>query len=78
METLGEREQEQQPHLTEVQEAALQDICSRYKVAYDSSHYAPRFDLPTGWFAGWVGGAEIQAEHPTIYCGVDPEGRISS
>ena len=27
---------------------------------------------------GWVGGVEIQAEHPTIYVGCSPEGIISS
>ena len=77
MEQLGTPEQ-QQPRLTEAQETALQDICSRYRVEYDPNHYHPQFDLPQGYFAGWVGGLEIQKEHPTIYCGVSPEGSISS
>jgi hypothetical protein len=78
MERLGEQEHEQQPRLTEAQETSLQDICGRYRVGYDPDHYHHTFDLPEAYVAGWVGGRDIQAEHPTIYCGVDPEGRISS
>lgn len=68
----------EQPKMTEAQEAALQDLCSRYGVEYSAEHYAPRFDLPADYVAGWVGGYEIQESQPTIYVGCDGEGRISS
>ena len=64
--------------LTLLQEAALSAICERYYVAYHPIHYRPSFDLPEGYVAGWVGGVEIQAAHPTIYVGCSPEGIISS
>jgi hypothetical protein len=64
--------------LTLLQEASLSAICERYHVEYHPLHYRPSFDLPEGYVAGWVGGVEIQAEHPTIYVGCSPEGIISS
>lgn len=64
--------------LTEAQEAALRDLCSRYGVGYSAEHYASRFDLPADYVAGWVGGHEVQETRPTIYVGVDGEGRVSS
>lgn len=64
--------------LTEAQDAALRGICGRYNVGYDAEHYKPTFDLPSDWVAGFVGGIEIQREHPTLYIGCDPDGRISS
>lgn len=70
--------QPERPSLTAEQEAALRGICGRYKVGYDQDHYQPRFDLPQGWVAGWVGGYAIQAERPTIYIGASPEGELHS
>jgi len=64
--------------LTLLQEASLSAICERYHVGYSPMHYRPAFDLPAGYVAGWVGGVEIQAAHPTIYVGCSPEGIISS
>jgi hypothetical protein len=52
-----------------IQDAALRNLCERYKVSYDPFQYFPRFDLPKGYVAGQVG---------PIYVGCDPEGRISS
>jgi hypothetical protein len=65
-------------HLTIEQDGSLRAICERYDVGYDPNHYQPTFDLPEGYVAGWVGGAEIQAAHPTISVGCSPEGMISS
>lgn len=55
--------------MTEAQEAALRDLCARYKVTFDPDNYHPTFDLPTGYVAGWVS---------NLYVGCDPDGRISS
>lgn len=69
----------EQPGMTVQQETALRGICDRYEVGYDPSHYFVYPDdsaMMAGWAEGWVGGAEIQREHPTIYCGVSPEGQI--
>jgi hypothetical protein len=63
------------------QQAALFGICGRYNVPYDASHYLVHpWDawMMPGFAEGWVGGHEIQATTPTIYCGVDPDGRIST
>lgn len=67
-------------HLTIEQDGALRGICERYYVAYDPSHYIyrPMDALPEGYVSGFVGGPDIQKEHPTIYIGVSPDGRISS
>jgi hypothetical protein len=56
-------------NLTPEQEAALRDLCDRYKVEFDPTNFHPRFDLPAGYAAGWVG---------PIYVGCSPEGAISS
>ena len=56
-------------HLTREQEWAIRDLCSAYHVGYIPDHYQPAFDLPKGYVAGWIG---------PIYCGIDPEGNISS
>jgi hypothetical protein len=71
-------EQLPENRLTLLQEASLSAICERYSVEYFPHHYRPSFDLPEGYVAGWVGGSEIQAVHPTIYVGCSPEGIISS
>jgi len=55
--------------MTEEQEAALRDLCDRYHVPFDADTFHARFDLPSGYVAGWVG---------PIYVGCSPEGRISS
>jgi len=55
--------------LTREQEYAIRDLCRRYRVAYIPGHYTPQFDLPPGYVAGWIG---------PIYCGISPEGDISS
>lgn len=67
--------------LTLLQETALYAICARYNVEYNPDHYHPTGildGLPEGYYAGWVGGWQIQKTHPTLYIGVSPEGRISS
>jgi hypothetical protein len=64
--------------LPAAQERALRGICARYHVEYRREDYRPAFDLPKGYVGGWVGGYDIQATHPTLYIGCDPEGRISS
>jgi hypothetical protein len=64
--------------MTEAQRTALQSLCERYRVGFDPTHYAPSFDLPDGYVAGWVGGYAIQEQQPTIYVGCSAEGHISS
>lgn len=64
--------------MTDAQEAAIRDLCERYGVEYRAGDYAPTFDLPKGYVAGFVGGYEIQTDRPTLYIGCDAEGRISS
>jgi hypothetical protein len=56
-------------HLTLDQERAIQGKSRDYKVAYEPTTFAPAFDLPDGWVAGWIG---------PIYVGVSPEGHIHS
>jgi hypothetical protein len=58
---------------TDKQVIALSALCGRYKVEFDPDHYAPAFDLPDGYVAGWVGGEERK-----LYVGCSPEGEISS
>lgn len=60
---------ESTPTMNYEQRAALQQLCSNYKVPFVEDTFHTRFDLPAGYFAGWVG---------PIYCGVSPEGAISS
>ena len=72
------REHEPHHHLTFLQDVALAAICERYHVDYRPEHYQPTFDLPEGYVAGWVGGADIQKTQPTIYVGCSPEGQMSS
>jgi hypothetical protein len=67
--------------LTEAQVGSLQNLCERYGVEYRADDYfiypADSFMMP-GWAEGWVGGHEIQWEHPTIYVGCSPEGKCHS
>lgn len=55
--------------LTAAQTAALAALCDRFRVPFDPTAFAPTFDLPAGYVAGWVG---------PIYVGCDPDGVISS
>lgn len=75
--------------MNEKQEAALRNLCERYKVPFDENDYAPAFDLPEGWVSGWIGGkyhAALRHEDgyrdynfgATLYVGCNPEGEISS
>lgn len=57
--------------MTPAQTAALLALCERYSVQFDPSDYAPQFDLPEGYVAGWVGGGQ-----DTIYVGVSPDGDV--
>lgn len=60
--------------MTVGQVGALVKLCARYSVTFDPLHYAPSFDLPSGWVAGWIGGQD----EARLYVGVDTEGQISS
>lgn len=64
--------------MTPAQINTLARLCDRYHVDFHASDYIPRFDLPEGWVAGWVGGADIQPDHSTIYVGCSPEGEVAS
>jgi hypothetical protein len=81
----------EKPRLTEAQEATLRDLCERYRVEYDPDHYhvnPPDSVIAPGYAEGWLGGGHHAnpqymkpyepAGHPTIYVGVDPEGRANS
>lgn len=72
-------ERQQYPRPNEAQEASLRAICGRYQVEYrdgDYFVYPENAWMMPGWAEGFVGGKEIQATHPTIYCGVSPEGQV--
>jgi hypothetical protein len=77
--------------MTRAQEVALQDLCQRYRVAYDPSHYfvhSPDDWMMAGYAEGWVGGMrhansayavpEEPRRSPTIYVGVSPAGDVHS
>jgi hypothetical protein len=55
--------------MTRAQREALKALCVNYDVPFTPHDFAPRFDLPAGWVAGWVG---------PIHVGCSPEGRIHS
>lgn len=58
--------------LNPAQEAKLRDLCSRYNVTFDPSHYRvypETSSMMRGWAEGWVGGSS-----ETIFVGVSPEG----
>lgn len=55
--------------MTPEQQEAIKRLCRNYQTEYRPENYGPAFDLPDGWVAGWIG---------PIYCGIDPEGNISS
>lgn len=54
---------------TPAQVAKLRDLCKRFEYTFDLGDYRPRFDLPDGYVAGWVG---------DLYVGVSPDGDASS
>ena len=56
-------------HLTQEQEWSIAAKSRDYGVPYEPTKFAPAFDLPDGWVAGWIG---------PIYVGVNPEGHIHS
>ena len=65
--------------LTPQQASSLEAICLRYTVKYNPSDYfvyPADSTMMAGWAEGWVGGREIQAERPTLYVGVSPEGEV--
>lgn len=69
--------------MSAAQEDKLRNLCERYGVPFDKTHYQPQFDLPLGWCAGWLGGGEhvrLEDGHyvKTIYVGVSPEGDLHS
>jgi hypothetical protein len=55
--------------MTDEQIVALAKLCDRYNVPFRMQDFAPTFDLPSDYVAGWVG---------PIYVGCDADGRISS
>lgn len=62
--------------MTDAQRTALVNLCERYGVPFDPSHFTTgaAWDLPPGYVAGWVGGPDVQK----LYVGCSPEGHISS
>lgn len=77
--------------MTDAQDATLRALCDRYQVEYDPAHYiinALEQPFTPGWAEGWVGGyTHANPEYarpsepvskPTIYVGVDPDGRSYS
>lgn len=81
----------EQPRITEAQEETLRVLCDRYGVQYAAEHYyvyPQNSTMMAGWCEGWLGGAqhanpeyatpEEPAGEPSLYVGVDPEGRAHS
>lgn len=70
--------------MTAAQASRLRGLCERYGVPFREGDYSPQFDLPAGYVAGWVGGADgaplfgFPARRTTIYVGVDELGESSS
>lgn len=84
---MAEQLPEPERRMTSAQEETLRDLCERYHVEYDPSHYYvwPEDSVFTPGFAeGWLGGREhspFPSEGPvrlSLYVGVDPEGRAHS
>lgn len=59
--------------MTDAQTLALRRLSDRYGVPFDPADFAPAFDLPAGYVAGWIGG---QARR--LYVGCSPDGEVSS
>ena len=68
--------------MTTAQRDALWELAGRYRVPFREDDYAPAFDLPQGYVAGWVGGQFhcVRCSHRSakLYVGVSPTGEISS
>ena len=62
--------------MTTAQRDALWELAGRYGVPFREDDYAPAFDLPQGYVAGWVGGQFHRSAK--LYVGVSPTGEISS
>jgi len=60
--------------MTDAQRQALANVCARFDVPFRESDYAPTFDLPSDWVAGWLGGADAGA----VYVGCSPSGEVHS
>lgn len=60
--------------MTDAQRKAITALCDRYGVPFIEDAWSPKFDLPDGYVAGWVGEGSVGA----IYVGVSPEGEVSS
>lgn len=92
MERLNGHEPYHRPEMTEAQDATLRRLCERYKVPFDPEHYVvwpEDSSIMPGWCEGWLGGPNHAAHpelprpahpalKPTLYVGVDPEGRAHS
>lgn len=58
------------------QEAALRRLTEeRYDGKFRPEDFAPAFDLPDGWVAGWINSSTATR---ALYVGCDPDGVISS
>jgi hypothetical protein len=67
------------PRMTDAQRDTLWRLCGGYNVPFREDDYAPTFDLPKHWVAGWVGGRDGDGSgRTTIYVGVSPEGQANS
>jgi hypothetical protein len=64
--------------MTDAQRDRLWQLCGAYNVAFREDDYAPTFDLPDGYVAGWVGGWKGIGDRRTLYVGVSPAGEASS
>jgi hypothetical protein len=54
------------------------ELCKRWNTPLAIANFAPAGnDLPTGYRVGWVG-APRDGRPGTIYCGIAPDGRVSS
>lgn len=62
--------------MPDTQRAALESLCKRYGEDFDPRNFAPAFDLPDGWVAGWVGQRGTHGN--PIYVGCSPTGEIHS
>jgi hypothetical protein len=63
------------PRMTIAQRDALWELCGRYNVLFREGDYLPAFDLPDGWYNGWVGGLGSRC---SLFVGVSPDGEVSS
>lgn len=67
------------PRMTIRQVRALWELCDRYNVPFREDDYYQSFDLPTGYFTGWIGGWKPGSDRKKTICvGVSPDGQVSS